>query len=824
MPTDPPLMIWRLTEEGGTVVPDSLASMSDASIVTVPAGERHYYAIGSAVAFEIQTDPVTVPEGNTADVFVRLTVPPSAPVLADLSWSSGDLDLGVAVLRGASLSFDAGNWDQWQAVSLAAAEDDDDGDAGVAEFTVSQTGGSDTLEDVLFSAEEQDDDVVVTVVVDGSGTTDPEGTVWVDMNDTISLDIEATPDLNWEFVNWTLDSPGAATLGNPAAQVTAVTPTGDVTVTAHLVASLVVGSQTPASPATVQESTPQDFVVTPNGGTGPYTYEWRLDGDLLGGETTDTYSFAPDHDAVVHPADSDTGTLVCTVTDSTGQRLSVDATWDITIEDVDRQAPAPLVSVTPGVPMTTDDLTAAAIEQGDDPDGDEIIGYHYEWTLVDLRGARSTDTLASAETAKGDVWQVSVSAKTKPYGDNGPEIASPNTGTAQVTIENTVPVAVPLRDLTVQAGQALLVQLEGSDPDADDGVDSLTFAITAQPANGSLTDLDPVAGTVTYESAAEFSGPDSFTFSVDDDGELPVQEADVSVFVYSDWLVTLDAQGATPETLRFGVTDGATTAFDSTFDVPAGGGDTVAFLRDGVPQRRDMVGPPDTPVWELEVTGLDDPVLLTWDPGAIPEPGLALCELDEPGGTCLPGTIVDMLDTSELLIEATRNATTRVFRIEAVEVVELTLQSGWNLVSLPVAPFDPAVEVVFGEGSVTPNRNGRTAVYTDAVYSWDTVEKQYESVTAMEPLVGYWVYLEAPEDLAIRGLSVAGTPIPLAAGWNLVGVAGTITLTENELIYFPAWAWNAVDQVYEALHVGDMADPGIAFWVFSAGETELSGK
>jgi len=42
---------------------------------------------------------------------------------------------------------------------------------------------------------------------------------------------------------------------------------------------------------------------------------------------------------------------------------------------------------------------------------------------------------------------------------------------------------------------------------------SVTFAIVANPANGSITNFDPVAGTLTYTPNPGYVGPDSFTFT-----------------------------------------------------------------------------------------------------------------------------------------------------------------------------------------------------------------------------------------------------------------------------------------------------------------------
>jgi hypothetical protein len=73
---------------------------------------------------------------------------------------------------------------------------------------------------------------------------------------------------------------------------------------------------------------------------------------------------------------------------------------------------------------------------------------------------------------------------------------------------NDRPVATA-RSLTTPEDIALPIVLSGTDADGD----TLSFAITSLPAHGSLTGTPP---NVTYTPAPNYSGPDSFTFTVSD--------------------------------------------------------------------------------------------------------------------------------------------------------------------------------------------------------------------------------------------------------------------------------------------------------------------
>jgi hypothetical protein len=69
------------------------------------------------------TSAVTVSEGGTNTFSVKLMAAPAEPVVVSVDRVSGDTD--ITVINGALLSFDSGNWDIYQTVTLAAAEDAD---------------------------------------------------------------------------------------------------------------------------------------------------------------------------------------------------------------------------------------------------------------------------------------------------------------------------------------------------------------------------------------------------------------------------------------------------------------------------------------------------------------------------------------------------------------------------------------------------------------------------------------------------------------------------------------------------------------------------
>ena len=88
--------------------------------------EWEVYGAPPAPAILTSANAVTVPEGGTATFQVKLNTAPVSPTTVTVSRVSGDTD--ITVQSGASLVFNASNWNTYQTVTLAAAEDADYGE------------------------------------------------------------------------------------------------------------------------------------------------------------------------------------------------------------------------------------------------------------------------------------------------------------------------------------------------------------------------------------------------------------------------------------------------------------------------------------------------------------------------------------------------------------------------------------------------------------------------------------------------------------------------------------------------------------------------
>jgi hypothetical protein len=145
------------------VTDDSLNEADETVLVTLASADNavlgtpdeHTYTINDndTLNFVVDTDPVGVPEGGTATFGVKLSTQPSSDVNAAVARDSGDTD--ISVTGGASLSFTSENWDTYQIVTLAGAQDVDVVN-GTATIRVSATG----ILNKDVTANEQDDDTL----------------------------------------------------------------------------------------------------------------------------------------------------------------------------------------------------------------------------------------------------------------------------------------------------------------------------------------------------------------------------------------------------------------------------------------------------------------------------------------------------------------------------------------------------------------------------------------------------------------------------------------------------------------------------------------
>jgi hypothetical protein len=570
-----------------------------------------------------------------------------------------------------------------------------------------------------------------------------------------------------------------------------------------------------AGPTPVAESAVLTFAVEALGGTAPYHYDWRLDGaPAPGAADAATYAYAPGSAVVAHPAPRLDRALVCTVTDGAASRALATVTWQVVrVTDTDRPPPAPRVAIAPAEPRTADDLAVTILEQSPDPDGDAVSGYAVVWDAAGGPGGIAGSPLDDGQTRKGQTWQATVRALTDPYGEGA--VASSEAGTATATIGNTPPQAVSQWGLTLAADTALAIQLQGSDPDVGEGVDTLSFSRAAGPTHGDLPEFDTASGAASYLPGTGHAGSDSFSFQVSD-GAATSAEGSVDLYVYGGWVVTLKPAGS-GRPLQLGVETDATPGIDALFDLEAGPAEPgvprlvslLAGAKAGVfsDLARDIRGLAPPPAWLLGVAPGADDLLVSWADSDPPPDSLWLWEVGtaDPEAPPLAGTLTDMAATRELRVAA---GPVRYYVVASVQVYALALAAGWNLISLPVEPEDPAVEAVLA----APDK--AATVYSGYVWTADPLSRRprYIPVREMHALTGYWLY--APNALVVNvfGQPAAVDELGLHPGWNLAAVPEEADLPADPAVLRPAWGWQG--GAYRGV---TRLEPGLAYWLLCTG-------
>ncbi|MFT7624044.1 MAG: hypothetical protein ACI9WU_003230 [Myxococcota bacterium] len=178
------------------------------------------------------------------------------------------------------------------------------------------------------------------------------------------------------------------------------------------------------------------------------------------------------------------GTHVITLTVTDSEQAAASARVTVTI---DVTPGAPEVTIAPLIPTTTDTLVATIIKESDDPNGQEIT-YGWQWLVNGEDSGVVGPTVAAAQTARGELWQVRVTAS------DGTLVSK--AGDASVIIQNTPPVCGEA-EITPAFGdldtEFVCACTHWSDIDGDVQQDRCMFVIGVQLVSGDSCTLDSAA-------------------------------------------------------------------------------------------------------------------------------------------------------------------------------------------------------------------------------------------------------------------------------------------------------------------------------------------
>ena len=216
------------------------------------------------------------------------------------------------------------------------------------------------------------------------------------------------------------------------------------------------------------------------------------------------------------PAQDFHGTDVVGVTVSDGHGGTASTTVTITVTPVNDAPVADPVSA-----ATTKNTSKDIALAGSDVDGDSLtyalVGEPSQGTVV-VNGATATYTPPTDFTG----------AATFSYAATDPGVLTSPSATVTVTVASSQQPPVPTAVVeTTDEDEPVTFALTATDPNGD----PLTFAIQGQPAHGSASVLGNQA---TYTPAANYHGPDAFTWTVSDGTDTVSSSATLTVTSVND--------------------------------------------------------------------------------------------------------------------------------------------------------------------------------------------------------------------------------------------------------------------------------------------------
>ncbi len=241
-----------------------------------------------------------------------------------------------------------------------------------------------------------------------------------------------------------------------------------------------------------------------------------------------TVTMSPDGAFTYTPAPDSTGLITFTYTISDGNGSSAKADVIVIIDPVND---APVAAFT----HSCTGLTCTFTDGSSDPR--DIGGSIVSWSWAFGDGAVSAEPSPAHSYATGGNYTVSLTVT-----DNQ---GATDTVTQSVTVANTVPVATDNAYTTAEDVAVSGNVLTDGTPDSDADGDPLTVTANTGPLNGTVTVA--ATGAFTYTPNADFSGSDSFTYTVSDGVASATATVSITVTAVNDAPVATDNAYTTAE-------------------------------------------------------------------------------------------------------------------------------------------------------------------------------------------------------------------------------------------------------------------------------------
>ncbi len=151
----------------------------------------------------------------------------------------------------------------------------------------------------------------------------------------------------------------------------------------------------------------------------------------------------------------------------------------------------------------------------------------------------------------------------------------------------------------------------------------------------------------------------------------------------------------------------------------------------------------------------------------------------------------------------------------------LSLNVGWNLISLPKQPTNTDIDSVLS--SIVDKYKSVWAYINGLWKSFDPEQPYFSDLTDMQAGIGYWIKMKEARELTVSGTDPSAN-INLSDGWNLVGFNGS-EVAEVETVlasiagkYISVWAyingqWKSYDPNQPFFSDLNNVTPGVGYWI-----------
>ena len=164
------------------------------------------------------------------------------------------------------------------------------------------------------------------------------------------------------------------------------------------------------------------------------------------------------------------------------------------------------------------------------------------------------------------------------------------------------------------------------------------------------------------------------------------------------------------------------------------------------------------------------------------------------------------------------------------DVAIINLQAGWNLISLPLIPYDTTIEAVLAD-LATHESVIQVVAWPYQMDESKIVEMRWNGgaltdLTELNDGVGYWVEMAEPDVLVFEGSPLPEPPLAppsyvVYSGWNLIGFKSQQMTVDADTYLGEAggdnmqvmFGFNEATGHYEQIMLDDLLMPGNGYWL-----------